>query len=105
MMAVEAERGDVHHLNMSVTRRRCGPRKVAQTGNDPKAGETRRVRLFSLISLFAQSFSRMKAPAGGPISLFSHKVHSFFGKLPSGNTEVKPRRADGTARVSVWERR
>jgi hypothetical protein len=22
----------------------------------------------------------MKAPAGGPISLFSHKVHSFFGK-------------------------
>ena len=83
MMAVEAERGDVHHLNMSVTRRRCGPRKVAQTGNDPKAGETRRVRLFSLISLFAQSFSRMKAPAGGPISLFSHKVHSFADRVLS----------------------
>ena len=32
-------------------------------------------------SLFAQSFSRMKAPAGGLISLFSHKVHSFFGEL------------------------
>ena len=26
-------------------------------------------------------FSQMKAPAGGLISLFSHKVHSFFGKL------------------------
>ena len=25
-------------------------------------------------------FFRMKAPAGGLISLFSHKVHSFFGK-------------------------
>ena len=33
-----------------------------------------------LFSLFAQSFSRMKAPAGGLISLFSHKVHSFFAK-------------------------
>ena len=33
-----------------------------------------------LISLIAQSFSRMKAPARGLISLFSHKVHSFFGK-------------------------
>jgi hypothetical protein len=45
--------------------------------------ETRRVRLFSLISLIsllAQSFSRMKAPARGLISLFSHKVHYFSRK-------------------------
>ena len=44
-------------------------------------GRLTRRGLFSLISLFAQFFSRMKAPAGGPISLFSHKVHSFFRKL------------------------
>jgi hypothetical protein len=42
---------------------------------------TRRGGLISLISLIAQFFSAMKAPAGGLISLFSHKVHSFFGKL------------------------
>ena len=30
---------------------------------------------------FRSIFFRMKAPAGGLISLFSHKVHSFFGKL------------------------
>jgi hypothetical protein len=28
----------------------------------------------------------MKAPAGGLISLFSHKVHSFFGKLCASAT-------------------
>jgi hypothetical protein len=39
------------------------------------------LRGVGLISLLAQSFSRMKAPAGGLISLFSHKVHSFFQKL------------------------
>ena len=49
-----------------------------------KRGETRRVRLFSLISLLAQSFSRMKAPARGLISLFSHKVHSFSGDAATG---------------------
>ncbi len=38
--------------------------------------------LFSLISLFSQSFSSMEAPAGGLISLFSHKVHSFFAMMP-----------------------
>jgi hypothetical protein len=35
------------------------------------------VGLFSLFSLIAQSFSQIKAPGGGLISLFSHKVHSF----------------------------
>jgi hypothetical protein len=28
----------------------------------------------------------MEAPAGGPISLFSHKVHSFFGELGASAT-------------------
>jgi hypothetical protein len=28
----------------------------------------------------------MKAPAGGLISLFSHKVHSFFGELGASAT-------------------
>ena len=40
------------------------------------------------------------------------KLHQVVGDLTAGdppvpipNTEVKPRRADGTARESVWERR
>ncbi len=38
-------------------------------------------------SLFAQSFSRMKAPAGELISLFSHKVHSFSESFAEPETQ------------------
>jgi hypothetical protein len=50
----------------------------------PRTHERKRITspvgLFSLISLFTQSFSSMKATAGGLISLFSHKVHCFLGR-------------------------
>jgi hypothetical protein len=50
---------------------------------------TRRIGLISLISLFTQSFSRMKPPAGeliSLISLFSHKVHSFSERFAESGT-------------------
>jgi hypothetical protein len=58
---------------------------------DPRPPEiTIRLALFPLISLFAQSFFRLKETAEGLISLFSHKVHSFFAK-------------DGSAAQDRWE--
>ena len=41
---------------------------------------TGRVGLFSLISLLAQSFSAMKAPAGGPYISFLSQSAFFFRK-------------------------
>ena len=47
--------------------------------------------------------SRLESVVGLRLSKFAGEFTARVPPVPIPNTEVKPRRADGTARASVWE--